>query len=56
MTPLFVGEWRACHNTACERSYTVEHPTHYHCSDACAAVCLKRRSYGLLYVDAGGEA
>jgi len=41
--PIFVGQWRRCHNPECRVSYTVEHPTNYHCSDECAAACLFRR-------------
>jgi len=41
--PIFIGQLRACHNVICGKSYTVENRTQYHCSDACAAECLKRR-------------
>lgn len=43
MDKPFVGEWVKCHNPECEVSFTRADLTHHHCSEECAAACLRRR-------------
>jgi hypothetical protein len=36
-------EWRECHNPACGAHFLPDTPTRHHCSEECAAACLRNR-------------
>lgn len=36
-------EPRYCHRKKCRKLFTPRHETNYHCSDLCAAKCLRKR-------------
>jgi hypothetical protein len=36
-------EWRECHNPACVAHFLPDTPTRHHCSEECAAACLRNR-------------